>query len=89
MQACQAAKETVIGIEAFGRLALDPLDFGLFELGRDGPTTFAVSWSWRSKMSSSVPSNRSAHRCAPDDASMSCPAIRNLPADLRTLPSST
>jgi hypothetical protein len=35
------------------------------------------------------PSKRSAQRCVPVEASMSCPVIRSRFPDLRTLPSST
>src|SRR5215470_9846162 len=54
-------------------------------LGAIAPTTLAVTWSCKSKMSSSAPSKRSAHRCAPVEPSMSCPAIRTRLAALRTL----
>ena len=46
------------------------------------PTTLAVTRSCRSKMSADSPSKRSAHRCAPETASISWPVIRTRIAGL-------
>ena len=36
MKSCHPAQKIVVGVEAFGRLAPRPLDFGLLQFGRDG-----------------------------------------------------
>src|SRR6516225_9742917 len=43
------------------------------------PATLIATWSCRSKMASSEPSKRSAQRCAPVSASISCAVMRTHP----------
>src|SRR6516165_3418981 len=53
------------------------------------PATLDATLSWRSNTFSSEPSKRSAQRCVPVSASISCAVIRTRPAALRTEPSRT
>jgi hypothetical protein len=57
--------------------------------GAIAPTTPAATGSCRSNVSSSAPSKRSAQRCTPVPASMSCPEIRRRFPALRTPPYGT
>ncbi len=90
MEVSHAAQIVVVGVEAFGWLALRALDLGPLELRRDraddglGGLILATRNHRRARFRSARPT-----RCAPVIASMSCPVMRTLCAALRTLPSST
>src|SRR2546430_2547884 len=53
------------------------------------PAALDATLAWRSKTSSSEPSKRAAHKCAPVIASISCPVIRTRFPAFRTEPSRT
>ena len=64
----QPAHVKVVGVEARRRLSQATVDFGLAQVRFDRAGDLRATWSCRSKMSSSMPSNVSAQRCAPDPA---------------------
>jgi len=89
MKVRHSAEIVVVGVEIFGGLALRAFDFGQLQLRRDRADDVFTYLILQLEDVSEVPSKRSAQRCPPVVASMSCPVMRTRFVALRMLPSST
>ena len=87
MSVRQRTQVKVVRIEAVWPLAARTIDLGTADGRLDCSDDLLVSWSCRSKMSATAPSNLPAQIWLADAPSMSCPLMRILLADRLTLPS--
>ena len=77
MNAGHCAKIIIVRVEAIGRLALGTVNLSLFQLWTDGADDARRDFVLQIKNIPLIaPSKRSAHKCAPVEASISCPVIR-------------